>query len=277
MAWIPYAAAAGASVLGGIMGNQASAAEAQKNRDFQEDMSNTSYQRAVADMKAAGINPMLSAKVGGASTPSGSVAQQHDVITPAVGSALQAYQATANVQNTQQATAIGKEQERELQLKNDAFADYLENTRASTEHLYSSADAARGQASYTRELATKVVHDIENTQADTKYKQIQIAEAEERIKNLGLSREQTAEEIKLLRVRIAGGLTANEAAELGLSFEKRYGDTMRRSETALKGSEATLANMKVPRAYEESKQYINPQGGMFSFLREWMNSISGRR
>ena len=51
--------------------NFVSSREAEINRDWQEQMSNSAYQRAVDDLGKAGLNPMLAYTQGGASSPGG--------------------------------------------------------------------------------------------------------------------------------------------------------------------------------------------------------------
>jgi hypothetical protein len=80
MVWpavIAAAGAVGASLIGASgqrSANKKNISLAQDNRQWQENMSNTEYQRSMRDMRKAGLNPMLAYSKGGASTPSGSVA-----------------------------------------------------------------------------------------------------------------------------------------------------------------------------------------------------------
>jgi len=90
--WLTDPIASLASGVAGFLGQQDTNAQnrqlAAENTAFQERMSNTAYQRQVKDLEASGLNPMLAyVKGGGASTPSGTVAQMQSPVSAGVSSA----------------------------------------------------------------------------------------------------------------------------------------------------------------------------------------------
>lgn len=111
----------GAALIGAggqVLADQQSAASVSRQMQFQERMSSTAYQRAMQDMREAGLNPILAAKVGGASSPGGASHQYGNV-------------GAAATQGYQQASAarLQQEQSKKPAIEIDKMHEEMSNLR----------------------------------------------------------------------------------------------------------------------------------------------------
>lgn len=106
MDWWDAAKTVGGAGLDWYQANQAqefSAQQAAAQMAFQERMSNTAFQRQMEDLRRAGLNPMLSSQLGGASTPGGAMGQPQRVRTAQVASDLMSAHSARQLQGAQAA------------------------------------------------------------------------------------------------------------------------------------------------------------------------------
>lgn len=123
-------------------------AEAQKQRDWQTDMSNTAYQRAAADLQAAGLNRVL-AFGNPATTPSGATAS---IEAPKLGNSVQTgINAASAIQSIAQSRAT--EQLQKEQTNTERMQQHLikeQANQSSTQSLLNVASARHQNATATK-------------------------------------------------------------------------------------------------------------------------------
>lgn len=165
-----------AGLAGGMLANESNegiaddatafnAEQAQMNREFQERMSNTSYQRGMADMRQAGLNPMLAYSQGGASVPTGSTAQAQtydykDPISPAVGSALAAREQSVRLENMEAQRDLTNAQRDKVSQETINLGTEQSNMIATNEQIKAATRLAHTAADVNVEQLRKVTQEI---------------------------------------------------------------------------------------------------------------------
>lgn len=250
---LPSLISGGASLLGGFLSNEASADRAQEQMAFQERLSGSAHQREVADLRAAGLNPILSATKGmGASTPQGAMAPYIDPFGPALHSAFNAWAGQRDEQRMK--SEIEKRDEEITTIKktnvelSERLSEVLNELREAPQLTHDRAWLAREEARTEPErrrqlhnLADLIAHQSTHELKKMGLTDQQIEHIKETIKTEPVRRRE------IYNLADIAGATAVGLAEEAEIDKSRYGQGLRwlrRSIDAARGGSSAYRNIR---------------------------------
>lgn len=268
--------------------NHFNAEQAQLQRDWQEHMASTQFQRTTADMQAAGLNPAL--MYGGSASPassgSGSAASGGTPSSTGIGAIAELIQAASQARLSRSASALNQSEAfkniAEIRLINSKKV--TEDTRpaniqASTESFKASAEQMRSAATLASEQAKTEEgrrYYIEMSSALNKASAEQIEALTPSI--VALNEARTAAARASASLSLAHAAFQNGLLKRGMIeqiFQNIAADTYLKNKNAYRAYEEALEIIKRGYYTDEQRYYLSGKGSREEDLHEerWIRTL----
>ncbi|AXH76129.1 MAG: DNA pilot protein [Microviridae sp.] len=230
------------------------AAEAQKARDYNTTMSNTSWQRGVSDMRSAGLNPMLAYSQGGASAPTspmGQGASPPSLRSPsleAINTGMALKSQAANIENVSSQTDFNKANTAKSVVEANLVNAQIDKVRSETQ------GQLNVNSRFDFEKAYRWFYEPNNWMSEAHVKDLDSKHAEVLLKAIDEMNEWASEQT-------GGRMNAAAYAEsIGIRNDR---------------ADARIRELDIERAKREAQMYKSPEGKYIPYIHSGSQAASG--